>query len=160
MARRAHIDRVRTVDTAETHVSWLFFLGDRAYKLKKPVRLGFLDFSTVERRRAACEREVELNRRLAPDVYRGMATVLDEHGQVCDHLVVMERMPDDRRLARTLAAECVSAVARRMAAFHDGAVRSADIDRQGTPTAVWEKWDANTQGRDGQAARRGVTPSP
>ena len=53
----------------------MFFVGDRAYKLKKPVKLAFLDFSTVAERERACRREVELNRRLAPDVYLGVADV-------------------------------------------------------------------------------------
>jgi len=62
---------------SETHSAVVFFAGDRAYKLKKPVSLGFLDFSTPEARAAACQRETELNRRFAPDVYlgsRGYAT--------------------------------------------------------------------------------------
>ena len=52
---------------AETHSAVIFFFGDRAYKVKKPVDLGFLDFSTREARQAVCHREVELNRRLAPE---------------------------------------------------------------------------------------------
>ena len=59
----------------ETHVSTLFFVGDRVYKLKKPVKLDFLDFTTAAERERACRREVELNRRLAPDVYLGVAEV-------------------------------------------------------------------------------------
>ncbi len=55
--------------TRETHMSWVFLAGDRVYKLKKPVRFPFLDFSTLERREAACRAELVLNRRLAPDVY-------------------------------------------------------------------------------------------
>ncbi len=62
---------------AETHSAYVFFVGDRAYKLKKAVDLGFLDFTTREAREAVCHREVELNRRLAPDVYLGVA---DVHG--------------------------------------------------------------------------------
>ncbi len=61
----------------ETHVGVVFLVGDRAYKIKKPVRNAFLDFSTAERRRNACRREVELNRRLAPDVYLGLAEITD-----------------------------------------------------------------------------------
>ena len=56
----------------ETHISSVFLGPDDVYKIKKPVDLGFLDFSTLERRRVACEAEVELNRRLAPDAYRGV----------------------------------------------------------------------------------------
>jgi aminoglycoside phosphotransferase family enzyme len=65
---------------AETHISVIVFLGDRAYKVKKPVSLGFLDFSTREARLAACRSEVELNRRLAPDVYLGVADITGPDG--------------------------------------------------------------------------------
>jgi hypothetical protein len=67
---------------SETHSAVVFFAGDRAYKLKKPVSLGFLDFSTPEARAAACQRETELNRRFAPDVYLGVAEVRDPAGPV------------------------------------------------------------------------------
>ena len=75
----------------ETHISNVFLIGDRAYKLKKPVRTSFLDFSTPEARRRFCEREVQLNRRFSPDVYLGVATILDTTGQPCDSVVVMKR---------------------------------------------------------------------
>lgn len=88
------------ISTAETHSGAVVFLGDRAYKLKKPVDLGFLDFSSRQAREQACHREVELNRRLAPDVYLGVVDMHDPDGQPCEHAVVMRRMPDERRLAR------------------------------------------------------------
>ena len=84
---------------AETHCAVVVFVGDRAYKLKKPVDLGFLDFSTVGARRQACEREVVLNRRLAPDVYLGVADVTGPDGELCDAVVLMRRMPAGRRLS-------------------------------------------------------------
>ena len=84
---------------AETHSGVVFFVGDRAYKLKKPLDLGFLDYRSREAREAACHREVELTRRLAPDVFLGVAAVVGPDGQPCDHLVVMRRLPADRRLA-------------------------------------------------------------
>ena len=62
---------------AETHSAVVFFLGGLAYKLKKPVALGFLDFSTPQARAAACHREIELNRRFAPGVYLGVAEIGD-----------------------------------------------------------------------------------
>src|SRR4051794_33704185 len=87
----------------ETHIGVVFLLGELAYKLKKPVRTAFLDFTTRERRLEVCLREVELNRRLAPDVYLGVSDVTGVDGRPCDHLVVMRRMPEDRRLATLLA---------------------------------------------------------
>jgi uncharacterized protein len=61
----------RRVETKETHMAWVFLTETHAYKLKKPVRYDFLDFSTLDARRQDCEEEVRLNRRLAPDVYLG-----------------------------------------------------------------------------------------
>ena len=111
---------------AETHSAVVWFLGDRAYKVKKPVDLGFLDFRTREAREAVCHREVELNRRLAPDVYLGVADVIGPDGQTCDHLVVMRRMPDDRRLSTLLAAgepveDHLWHIAHRLATIRDSA---------------------------------------
>ena len=63
------------VDVRQTHISVVFLAGRYVYKIKKPVQLGFLDFSTLERRRHFCEEEVRLNRRLAPTVYLGVVPV-------------------------------------------------------------------------------------
>jgi uncharacterized protein len=87
----------------ETHCSTLFFVDDLVYKRKKPLELGFLDFRSAGSRRLACEAEVALNRRMSPDVYLGVATLLGPGGTPCDSLVVMRRMPDERRLARCVA---------------------------------------------------------
>ena len=65
----AYAERTRSVEVIETHISWIFLTDDFAYKLKKPVRFDFLDFSTAQLRREACANEVKLNRRLAPGVH-------------------------------------------------------------------------------------------
>ena len=67
----------------ETHMSWVFLAGDRVYKLKKPVTTSYLDFSTVERRERNCREEVRLNRRLAPDVYRGVVPLVVAAAATC-----------------------------------------------------------------------------
>jgi len=133
---------------AETHVSVLAFIGDRVYKLKKPVALGFLDFSTRAARETACHREVELNRRLAPDVYLGVAEVLDPQGRPCDHLVVMRRMPVERRLASLVrsgadVAGGLRQVARLVAGFHERCSASARISSAATRDAVLGNWEDN-----------------
>ncbi|MQA17009.1 MAG: AAA family ATPase [Pseudonocardiaceae bacterium] len=133
--------------TAETHSGVVVFLGDRAYKLKKPVDLGFLDFSSRQARERACRREVELNRRLAPDVYLGVADVHDAQGQPCEHAVVMRRMPAERRLSALLGEEpgqqlddVIREVARLVAEFHAGAQRSEEISAEGRRDAVRGRW--------------------
>ena len=126
----------------------LVSVGDRVYKLKKPVSLGFLDFSRRKAREQACHREVELNRRLAPDVYLGVADVLGPDGTVCDHLVVMRRMPPERRLAALVRAgvpldDLLSAVARRIAVFHARTTTSDEIAAAGRRDAVQAVWEAS-----------------
>jgi aminoglycoside phosphotransferase family enzyme len=98
------------VTIRETHMSWVFMANDRVYKLKKPVRFSYLDFSTLDRRAAACHAEYNLNRRLAPDVYLGVVPLtisatglaIGGDGPVVDRLVVMRRLPDDATLEAAL----------------------------------------------------------
>src|SRR3569833_325244 len=132
-------------DAAETHSGVVFFAGDRAYKLKKPVDLGFLDFSTRERRERACHREVELNRRFSPDVYLGVADVSLASGEPCDHLVVMRRMPAERRLSRLVADgapvdDALRAIARLLARVHAHSPRREEISAEGTRDALRGRW--------------------
>ena len=94
----------------ETHMSWVFMNGARVYKLKKPVRFPYLDFSTLARRRTACLAEASLNRRLAPDVYLGVVPLTETAsgyaiggtGPVADWLVVMRRLNEDETLEAML----------------------------------------------------------
>lgn len=139
---------VRYADVAETHSASVFFAGDRAYKLKKPVNLGFLDFTTRQARALACRRELQLNRRFAPDVYLGIAEVRDPAGEPCDYLLVMRRMPADRRLSTLIQAhapvtDCVRQVARSLSAQHARAPRGPRISRQGSRDALWQRWSDN-----------------
>ncbi len=105
---------VDTVACRETHMSWIFLAGERAYKLKKPVRFSYLDFSTLARREAACRAELRLNRRLAPDVYLavepltaapkqgGTFALGGGSGPVADWLVVMRRLDERNTLQHAL----------------------------------------------------------
>lgn len=131
----------------ETHSGAVLLLGDRAYKVKKPVDLGFLDFTELATRRAICEREVTLNRRLARDVYLGVGGLLEPDGDE-EPVVVMRRMPESARLSGLLARgvdvhEHVSRIARALATFHSGATRGPRIDAQGTRDAIAARWDAS-----------------
>ncbi len=119
-------DRPDRVEVKETHMSWVFLTDAHAYKLKKPVRYAFLDFSTVEARRRDCEQEVRLNRRFAGDAYLGTVLLnldpdgalhLDGEGRTVDCLVKMRRLPAERTLEHAIAAHGVrEADVRRFAA--------------------------------------------
>ncbi len=99
-----------TVEVVETHMSYVFLAGARAYKLKKPVRYPFLDFSTLDAREADCRAEARLNRRLAPDVYLGVLPLtalggrlaIGGAGDVVDWLVEMRRLPRESMLDRLI----------------------------------------------------------
>jgi aminoglycoside phosphotransferase family enzyme/predicted kinase len=103
---------VDQVEVRETHISWVFLAGDRAYKLKKPLVLPFLDYGTPERRREMCREEVRLNRRLAPELYlgvRALATTADglelaeeDDPRAVDYVVEMRRYDEGRALAAKL----------------------------------------------------------
>ncbi|MFF4582644.1 AAA family ATPase [Streptomyces sp. NPDC001389] len=144
---RGRSDGAPRAEVRETHTAVVVFLGDRAYKLKKPVDLGFLDFTTVGARRSACAREVALNSRFSPDVYLGLG---EFHGPGADEpepVVVMRRMPDDRRLSRLVREgvavdEALRSVARQLAACHADAPRSPEVDEQGTREALSSRWES------------------
>ena len=102
----AYAHAVTDVIARETHMSWVFLAGDRVYKLKKPVHFPYLDFSTLKRREAACRAELNLNRRLAPDVYLEMLPLtatprglsIGGNTAIVDWLVVMRRLDEDQTL--------------------------------------------------------------
>jgi uncharacterized protein len=135
-------------DVVETHVSILFFVGEHVYKLRKPVQFDFLDFRQRRARQADCQREVELNRRLAPDVYLGVAD-LTMDGEPIDHLVVMRRMPDARRLAAIAQrgdedlGPWLHQVAEALVSFHHQAQRSSAISANATDQAIRTTWEDN-----------------
>ncbi|MCS6852978.1 MAG: AAA family ATPase [Gemmataceae bacterium] len=128
------------VEVHQTHISAVFLVGPWAYKVKKPVRLGFVDFSTVDRRRHFCDEEVRLNRRLAPSVYLGVVPVVrhqgrlqvEGDGEVVDWAVKMRRLPAEanwqERLKRgDLQTAALQRLALRLVEFHAAAASGPEI---------------------------------
>ena len=141
------------VDLIETHISWVLLAGDRVYKIKKPVNLGFLDFTTLARRRRFCQDEVRLNRRLAPDVYLGVVEIkgsagaprFDGRGRTLEVAVVMRRLPAERmldRLVRENAAPpaLLDGIGRTVAQFHAAADTGGEIDELGGIETIRRNW--------------------
>lgn len=145
---------------AETHISRVFLRGGEVYKTKRAVSLGFLDFSTLELRRRACLAEVELNRRLAPDVYHGLAGLTrDAEGALCflpeercrevlEWAVSMRRLRDQERADLLLAhgelgAHDVARLAEQIAAFHRSARADQETRELGGYQAVLQNVDEN-----------------
>ena len=126
---------VETVEVHQTHISVVFLAGSFAYKVKKPVDLGFIDYGTLERRRHFCQEEVRLNRRLASEVYLGVVPITREGdsirmegtGEVVEWAVKMKRLPDEATLrARpggqgTSVRQALDELACRIAQFHANA---------------------------------------
>lgn len=155
-----------SVTALETHISWLFFADDRVYKVKKPVKLDFLDYSTLERRRHFCHEEVRLNRRLAPDIYLGIASILLQRNKlyvrpasesegygpgekgVVDYAVEMHRLPQRHMFDHMLALgeidnALTTAVAERIADFHRGCATGPGVDDFGRPENLHVEITAN-----------------
>lgn len=140
---------VTTVEHLQTHISHVFLAGDYAYKLKKPVNLGFLDFTTLAKRERACADEVRLNARLAPDIYLGVMTLCIANGRyrvaetgclpretIVDYAVRMRRMPQEGMLDRLAAADQLTTdhildIARQMAVFHTSTEHHRDLEHYG-----------------------------
>ncbi len=167
----AYPGRLSEVAVIETHISFVFLAGARAYKVKKPVATDFLDFSTRERREWFCRQEVELNAALASGVYRGVVPIrrrdgslhLGGAGEIVEHAVEMERLPGnlmldvlldrghlDNAMLRDLAARLVS--------FHAHARRGSEVDACASPAAVRALLEANFAATDDLAGEGPTHP--
>jgi len=139
----------------ETHASWVFVAAERAYKIKKPVALGFLDYSTLERRRSACLEEIRVNQELAPGIYLGVRAIVrtetgfafapgEDDPEAVEYAVEMRSFDEADTLAGLIASgsltsEHLEAVARRLAAFH----RTAPSVAGGGAAQVLGVWQQN-----------------
>ncbi len=137
--------RVNQVESIETHISLVLLAGEYAYKLKKPLELGFLDFSTLARREHFCHEELRLNRRLAAEIYLGVVPItgtpelpsVGGAGPAIEYAVKMRRFPQDALLNRqTVTADLVDAIAERVADFHEQIPIAASDSGYGAPPAV------------------------
>ncbi len=134
----------------ETHTGLVTLIGERAYKAKKPIVTDFLDFSTAALRERACLREVELNRRLAPDSYLGVGRFTSPEGGPDEPVIVMRRYSDSSRLASLVRnGEQVdgdlAAIADLLARFHKGARRGHEIDDEATAETLSARWHENLE---------------
>ena len=137
----------RYLDVRETHCAGIVLVGDHAYKFKKPVAFGFLDFTTTASRAAACHREVVLNRRFSPEVYRGVADLGLPDGRH-EPVVVMRRMPEERRLSTLVrrgadVRDSLRRLARQLASVHAASERAPDIDVEAGVDRLRGRWEAS-----------------
>ena len=133
LAQQKHFPvQTNKADIVETHISWVILCDEFVYKIKKPVKYSFLDYSTLEKRKFFCEKEVELNRRLTPDIYVGVAPIKKKasqffidsfDGEIVDYAVTMRRLPEERRMDKLLVQNKVyesdiKNLAAKISAFH------------------------------------------
>jgi len=124
-------DATSKVELMQTQMSFVFLAGDYVYKIKKPVDLGYLDYTTLQKRQFYCQREVELNRRLCPQAYLGVVSLnqdkdvisIDGRGKTIEYAVKMLHLPQERMLnvllpKNEVSAEMLSGVARKLSDFH------------------------------------------
>jgi len=150
-------EKTKEVSLVQTHISWVLLTDDFAYKIKKSVNLGFLDFSTLLKRKYYCDQEINLNKRLSRDIYIGVLPVFfdgrrhkigEGSGDVVEYTVKMKRIPDSSLMLSMfetgwLQQEHLRRLAALLAAFHSTAQRSVDIDNFGTPDAFRINTDEN-----------------
>ncbi len=149
-------DPPQKVELIQTQISYIFLAGEYVYKIKKPVDMGFLDYTTLEKRLYYCQREVELNRRLCADVYLGVAPitqqmgryVIDGKGKALEYAVKMRRLPQEAMMDTLLAKnkvtpKMVGEVAKTVADFHKRAATSAEIAATGGIEAVIKNTSEN-----------------
>lgn len=153
----AHPHDANDVQVLQTHISVLFFVDDRVYKLKKPVKLDFLDYTGIEKRKRYCEEEVRLNRRVAPKMYLGVLpltreadgkVLVDGEGEIVDWVVEMVRLPADRMLDALLDRGEIDEgqlerIALVIARFHDRSMTGPSVNQYGLASSVTEEIEEN-----------------
>ena len=153
---KAYPDTTHRVELVQTQMSFVFLTDDYVYKVKKPVNLGYLDYTTLEKRQFYCQREVELNRRLCPEVYLGVVTVtegkgnifIEGQGEVVEYAVKMRRLPQEAMMDVLLAQNRVSppmviSVAQKLAEFHQRAETNAHISTFGNRDTITQNTEEN-----------------
>jgi aminoglycoside phosphotransferase family enzyme len=153
---KAYPDPPQKVELVQTQISYVFLAGEYVYKIKKPVDMGFLDYTTLEKRLYYCQKEVELNRRLCADAYLGVVPITKDNGRFViggkggaeEYAVKMRRLPQDTMMDALLAKNrvtprMVADVAKTVVEFHKRAAASAEISTLGGIDAVIQNTSEN-----------------
>jgi len=149
-------DHPRAVKFIETHISLLFLTGNYVYKVKKPVDFGFLDFTTLAKRKFFCEQEVKLNRRLSPTIYLGVVTIakegnrtiLDGKGELVEYAVKMRQIPEEFLMDKLLekkrvTPKMIEAISEKLVKFYFTAETNDLIKSFAKPERVKQDTDEN-----------------
>jgi aminoglycoside phosphotransferase family enzyme/predicted kinase len=149
---------VSSVEIRETHISKVFLTGETVYKIKKAVKYEFLDYLSLKQRKHFCHREIELNRRLAADVYLDVVTItrgndrycLNGPGRPVEYAVVMRQLPEERSMRQLLLRKKIGPrqienLAHRLVEFYQSAASGPAIDPYGSIKTISENCEGNFQ---------------
>jgi hypothetical protein len=155
---KAYPEAPQRIELVQTQMSFVFLTDEDeyVYKVKKPVNLGFLDYTTLEKRRFYCQKEVELNRRLCPEVYLGVVPITRDRnnifaegrGEIIEYAVKMRRLPQEAMMdvllvKNQVSPEMITAVAQKLAEFHQRAETNANISAFGNIKVITQNTDEN-----------------
>ena len=153
---KAYPEPTKKVELEQTQMSFVFLADNYVYKVKKPVNLGYLDYTTLEKRKFYCYKEVKLNRRLCPDVYLGVVSItqhrgnffIGNQGKVIEYAVKMRRLPRELMMDVLLAGnrvsdEMITRLAEKLAVFHQQAETNRRIDAFGQPDTISQNTEEN-----------------
>ncbi|NWF77808.1 MAG: gluconokinase [Chloroflexi bacterium] len=152
----AYPHKPQKIELVQTQMSFIFLTGEYVYKIKKPVNLGYLDYTTLEKRRLFCHQELELNRRLCPDVYLAVVPIVEEkgglriegQGKAIEYAVKMKQLPRERMmdvllLRGQVTQEMVARVAEKLVGFHQKAETNEAIAAFGRLGVIRHNCDEN-----------------
>jgi aminoglycoside phosphotransferase family enzyme/predicted kinase len=153
---KAYPEATERIELVQTQMSFVLLTDNYVYKVKKAVNLGYLDYTTLEKRRFFCQREVELNQRLCPEVYLGVvpitregsSVIVEGKGEAIEYAVKMRRLPQQAMMDELLAGnrvtpEMITKVAQKLAAFHKRAETSDSISAFGEIKAISKNTEEN-----------------
>ncbi|MEK6977310.1 MAG: hypothetical protein AABX40_02775 [Candidatus Hydrothermarchaeota archaeon] len=154
---RAYGEGAEEIRLIQTHISFVFLTGRHAYKIKKPVNFGFLDFTTLEKRRFYCEEEVRINSAISPDLYLGVVPIsrgadgrirVGGEGEVLEYAVKMRELPQTAMMSGLLERKEVTerhidTIAKRLSEFHERARSGAGVDEYGSVDQIRHNWVEN-----------------
>jgi uncharacterized protein len=143
------------IELIQTHISYVFLIKNFVYKVKKAVNFGFLDFTTLEKRRFFSEKELQINRRLCPDIYLEVVSInklntikIKGEGDIIEYALKMKRLPQDKLMIKLLKenrvnCDTINKIAEIIAQFHSKAQTSPEISKYGSLETIKINWDEN-----------------
>jgi aminoglycoside phosphotransferase family enzyme len=143
-------ERVEKIEMLQTHISWIFLTGRHAYKVKKPVNFGFLDFSTLDKRKHFCERELEINRKLSPEIYLQVLPITGEgikgSGEPIEYCIKMRELPQEALMSNQIGKvdqSVIDKIIDILIDFYQKTESGEKINKFGSPETIRFNWNEN-----------------